>query len=414
MTPTAPHAFADLTHFAALDWAWEHHDVVVVDRVGAVVEKFRFDESGEGWASFRERMRRLGGGIGVAVETRSGWVVEQLLASGVTVYPVNPRTAKEYRMRKAPSGVKNDELDAWSMADALRTDGHGWKPLSPEDPAIQELRLLCRDEIALIQKRTGLVTELTAALREYYHEALEAFEDLTVQASWAFIERFPTPQALAQAGKRRWEKFLGAHRLTHPETYKKRLEVFAKAGKLRVPEGVTRAKSFLAVSLAQQLRQLEQQLSAYRRRIEELFAAHEDAGIFSSLPGAGSKLAPRLLAEFGADRSRFGTPEAIQCHAGTAPVTMQSGKRSRVSIRRACCKQFRATVHQWADHSRELCGWAQAYYESKINKGKSHAAALRCLGQRWLDILWTMWQRRTTYNEALHLQHQRDFGPRPA
>jgi len=34
----------------------------------------------------------------------------------------------------------------------LRLDGHGWKVLVAEDPLIEELRLLCRDEIALIEQ----------------------------------------------------------------------------------------------------------------------------------------------------------------------------------------------------------------------------------------------------------------------
>ena len=43
------------------------------------------------------------------------------------------------------------------------------------------------------------------------------------------MEAFATPQALARAGKRRWEKFLHTHKLAQPETYQNRLELFAKA-----------------------------------------------------------------------------------------------------------------------------------------------------------------------------------------
>jgi hypothetical protein len=38
------------------------------------------------------------------------------------------------------------------------------------------------------------------------------------------------------------------------------------------------------------------------------------------------------------------------------------------------------------------------------------ARALRCLGQRWLKILWKMWQTRATYNEALHTLNQTQHG----
>jgi hypothetical protein len=103
-----------------------------------------------------------------------------------------------------PCGNKTDHVGAWSLADALRVDGHGWKALAKEDPLVAELRLLCRDEVALIEERTALINQLqSAALREYYPAALEAFEDWTLPSAWAFVEAFPTPQALVSAGKRK-------------------------------------------------------------------------------------------------------------------------------------------------------------------------------------------------------------------
>lgn len=173
---------------------------------------------------------------------------------------------------------------------------------------------------------------------------------------------------------------------------------------------VTRAKSFLAVALAMQLRVLRGQIDAYRERIAKLFDEHPDHDIFGSLPGAGEKLAPRLLAELGRNRAEFDSPEALECYAGTAPVSFQSGKMHKVHLRRACNRWLRATVHLWADESRQLCAWAQAYYQQKKKHGMSHAAALRCLGQRWLKILWRMWQDGTPYNEGLHMRNQVGHG----
>ena len=137
--------------------------------------------------------------LAAAIETTCGPAVEQLLELGCTVYPLNPKSAQRYRDRKAPSGVKTDRLDALSFADALRTDGHAWRQLKPQDPRIQELRLLCRDEIELIGQRTAFVNQLREALREYYPAALEAFDDWTLLSPWEFIQQFPTPQALEKA-----------------------------------------------------------------------------------------------------------------------------------------------------------------------------------------------------------------------
>jgi transposase len=396
--------------FAGLDWASDHHDVVVVDRQGKVCEELRIEDNAEGWARLRERLSRYPG-LAIAVETSYGTAVERLVEAGYAVYPVNPKAAKRYRERKAPSGTKTDFLDAWSLADALRVDGHGWRVLRPDDALTVELRLLCRDEISLIEQRTALVCQLRAALREYYPTALEAFEDWTARGAWVFVERFPTPQALVAAGRRRWEKFLHTQKLYHSrELYDKRLKLFADGMTFCGGQAITNAKSLLAKSLVVQLRVLEDQLDEYRRRIGERFAQHPDHDLFGSLPGAGAKLAPRLLAELGDDRGRFDSAEGLQCYAGTAPVSYQSGKIRQVRLRRACQKTLRATVHLWANLSRARCPWAEAYYRRKRDQGQSHACALRCLGQRWLKILWKMWQTRKGYDPELHQRNQVKHG----
>ena len=73
-------------------------------------------------------------------------------------------------------------------------------------------------------------------------------------------------------------------------------------------------------------------------------------------------------------------------------------------------KTLRATVHLWADLSRRTCVWAEAYYQQKRTRGMNHTAALRCLGQRWVKILWKMWQTGTPYDEALHTRNQTAHG----
>jgi len=396
-------------HFGALDWASDHHDLVVVDRTGELVESVTFAHSGPGWQELRARLKPYPG-LAVAVETNQGAAVQQLIEAGLAVYPVNPKSAQRYRERKAPSGVKDDQLDAWSLADALRLDGHGWRVLVPEDPLIEQLRLLCRDEIALIEQRTALVNQLLQALREYYPAALEAFDNWTKEYTWRFLESFPTPERLQSAGKRRWEKFLHTHKLWRPDTAPKRLEIFARGTAFSGSPAQIAAKSLLALSCARVLLTLERQLLTYRAAIEKLFAEHPDSSLFGSLPGAGPKLAPRLLAEMGDKRDRFRGPQSLQCHAGTAPITIQSGQIRRHRLRRACDLTLRSTVHQWADHSRKTCPWAQTYYRAHRAKGQSHACALRCLGQRWLKILWKMWQTRSPYNEALHTRNQTKHG----
>lgn len=403
-------AWNDITHYAGFDWAKDHHDVVIVNRAGIIVADFQIEHTAQGWKYLREQFAALGPNVAACVETSQGAVVEQLLDSGVTVYPVSPLAAKNYRGRKVPSGNKTDRVDAWSLGDALRVDGHGWKALGKEDPIIAELRLLCRDEVALIEERTALINQLQSALYEYYPAALEAFDDWTLPSAWEFVERFPTPQDLQKAGKRHWESFLHTHKLARPQTYEKRMKIFARAGEFTSGEALTRTKSRLALARVRMLRVLQIQIDAYRTEIEKVFAQHPDHDLFGSLPGSGPKIGPRLLSEIGSDRARFADPNGLQCMAGTAPVSYQSGQIHVVYLRWHCNKLLRHAVHLWANLSRQSCSWAAVYYDRLREKGKSHGCALRCLGQRWLKILWKMWQDGTTYDPEFHARNQLKHG----
>ena len=107
------------------------------------------------------------------------------------------------------------------------------------------------------------------------------------------------------------EKFLHVHKLARPQTYAKRLEIFARSSQLAAGEALTRSKSRLALARIRMLRVIQTQIEAYRAEIEKLFAKHPDHHLFGSLPGAGPKIAPRLLGEIGSDRARFDDPSAF-------------------------------------------------------------------------------------------------------
>ena len=80
--------------------------------------------------------------------------------------------------------------DRWCLACALRSEGNDWRAVETPDELTQKLRLLCRDQVALIEQRVAFINQLQAALREYYPASLEAFDDWTSAHAWAFIEMF--------------------------------------------------------------------------------------------------------------------------------------------------------------------------------------------------------------------------------
>jgi transposase len=188
LTPIRSRTCRALTHFVGIDWAKNKHEVVIVDQSGKIVAQSTVSHDAAGWQNWKQLIASYRGHLAVCVETSQGAVIERLLQSDCSVYPVHPPRAKHYRQRKISSGNKTDFLDAWALADALRMDGHTWRALGPTDPLINELRLLCRAEAAFIEQRTALVNQLQQALYEYYPSALEAFEEWTCRAlgrSWS-------------------------------------------------------------------------------------------------------------------------------------------------------------------------------------------------------------------------------------
>ena len=88
-------------------------------------------------------------------------------------------------------------------------------------------------------------------------------------------------------------------------------------------------------------------------------------------------------------------------------MTRRSGKRELLITRRLACNRHLAdAVHKWAFASLRRSAWAKDYYNSQRDRGKDHHAALRALGNRWLEILWHCLQRQVPYNEAVHLANR--------
>ncbi len=161
------------------------------------------------------------------------------------------------------------------------------------------------------------------------------------------------------------------------------------------------------LALVAQLLPLIGQIAAYDKEISTLFLTHADQEVFRSLPGAGKRLAPRLLAEWGDDRERYSDASSVQALAGTAPVAYESGNYSKPHKRYACIKPLRNALQQFAWQSTKQEAWALAYYQRKRNEGKSHSMALRALANVWVRILYAMWLNHTCYDGATFEAAQR-------
>ena len=170
-----------------------------------------------------------------------------------------------------------------------------------------------------------------------------------------------------------------------------------------VEDFIVRAKSRSLLTIVEQLQTLQKRLKAYEDEITALFERHPDAEIFKSLPGAGPGNGPRLLCEIGDNRDRYPDADGLQGEAGTCPVTRASGQSRVVTMRYACRRPFRETMHHFAFCSLRQSPWARAFYDRRRTAGDGNAAALRGLADKWLKIIHRLWKDHVPYDENIYL-----------
>lgn len=390
--------------FAGIDWADTAHEVVATDDKGKELSKFKAKHSRQGLDHMRHELLKLAGKdltkVACIVETNQGLLIQYLLENGFAIYPVNPKTVDR---RRKPSGAKSDPLDARLLADIGRAEFPYLRQLKPDNEVIQELKMLTRDQEGLIQERTSLTNKLIACLKAYYPVALDLFSNPNSPIFLTFLQTYPVLELARKASVPELGAFLKAHR--HPQPNKTAVAIWTKLNEpqLKANAPTIRAKVRLMLTLVTQLQNLQESIKAYDEAIQDLFKRHSDSKIFASIPGAGVKLAPRLLAEWGDDRSRYPSLPAVQALAGTTPVMFQSGKYSYTRPRKSCVKPFRNVMYQLAMQSIRWVPWAREYYDAKRTKGKAHATALRCLASVWMRIIYAMWLNGTPYDESRFL-----------
>lgn len=397
--------------YAGVDWADQHHDVVVIDEAGRQVGALRVAHTKAGLTELTRFLLSVAHApdqVACILETNQGLLIAALLEAGFPTYPVNPKTVDR---RRNAAGAKTDQIDAYLLAKTGRADLTDLRRLQPDSALVQELTLLTRDQDALIESQTRLVNQLTACLKAYYPVALVLFAKLQQRSTLLFLQQVPTPHMLRAASVEAISGVLTQAK--HPQAAKAAKAIWetARQPHLEADAVTTRAKSRLMLALVGQLLPLVEQIAAYDKEISRLFLTHPDSGLFGGLPGAGKRLAPRLLAEWGEDRSRYTASSSVQALAGTAPVAFASGNYAKAHKRYACLKPLRNALYQFAWQTTLREGWARLYYQRKRAEGKSHSMAVRALANSWVRIIYAVWAQHARYDtaifEAAQLAHHR-------
>jgi hypothetical protein len=406
--------------YCGIDWAEGHHDIALISDDGVLVAKRRIAESIDGFAELTAMLAAAGDSahepIPVAIETPRGLLVAALRATGRPIYAINPLAVARYRERTSMSGKKSDHVDAMALANILRTDRHVHRTLPDDSALARSITVLARGYQDAVWRRTKIVQELRARLREYYPGFLAAFAAssrgglsttrLASEDARAVLAIAPSPGEGAKIGRARAEAALRrGGRQRRVAAVAERIVAALRIAQLRqdpVVEQAMRTETLALLGVLDAVCDSVRQLAA---ALIEAFAKHPDYEIITSFPGLADISGAIVLAEIGDDRNRFTGDRALQAFAGSAPVTRASGKSRTVTRRRTKNNRLAAIGYSWAFSACARPSPNRDHYLSRRERGDGHAAALRHLFNRMLGQLHHCLQTGQTYDPAKAFPH---------
>lgn len=397
--------------FIGLDWAEDHHDVLIQDEAGDPLQGGRLPDSIEGVNRFHEWVSDLVDDpvdAIVATETDRGLFIGALVAAGYTVLAVNPMSTSRYRERHSTSGAKSDPGDAKVLADLARTDAHNHRQVAGDSDLGEAVKVLARSHQSLIWTRQRQANQLRSTLREFYPAALEAFDRLTSRDALAVLAIAPSPTAGRALSKSKIAATLrrGGRQRRVDEAAAK-IQQALRSEHLAAPDLVADAMAASVTALVAVIAEINTQIEQLEIKLADRFEQHPDAEIIRSLPGLGMKLGARVLAEFGDDPNRYADAKSRKNYSGMSPITRASGKHHVVLARFARNKRLADACYQWAFATLTASPDARQFYDQRRAAGDTHHRALRALGNRWVGILHGCLHHHTNYDADTAWAHRR-------
>jgi transposase len=302
------------------------------------------------------------------------------------------------------SGAKGDPSDADLLCEMGCKHGERLRELELQDEATRQLVLLNEHRRGIVDEQTALSNQLGAALKCFYPLTLELFgDDIVAPIALEFMKRWPNLAAAQKAKAGVLRAFFHKHNSRSEEKIEQRIKAIGEAKPLTEDPAILSPLQLLVQTLIARLKAVQSSIALYDERIKVVFAGHAKAQVFTSFPGAGPVLAPRLAAAFGTSLANFPDPYSILCLSGVAPVQQQSGKSKVVQWRWARPKFLHQTFVEYARTSVLFCPWAQEFFKSRTEKGWGKFRIYRALAYKWIRILWRCWKDNVQYNEATYL-----------
>jgi transposase len=407
--------------FVGIDWGSRTHTVCVVDAQGEKVLETEVAHRGDAVLAFVDELTKLAKGdlsrVVAAMESPHGVMVEVLLERRVVTYSINPKQLDRFRDRHSNGGAKDDDLDAFVLADSLRTDLKLYRVITLPEPQMMQLSAFCRSYESLTEQVLALANQIRELLVRYYPQMRELGDWHDEGWLWDLFEAAPTP-SLTAAPTRATPQGLSAqkvgailkkHNIRRHDP--KLVLASLRSTPLPVAPGVAEAASTQIASLLPVLRAAHQQrsqcsknmkllLSAFQKEADSPEKTHHDAALLLSLPGIGVHNGAVMLTE-AALALQQRDYQALRRLAGAAPVSKRTGGKTsrpgrqstakpnlpRVEQRQACNRRLREATYHWGRVAAQCDPRTRQHYADLRARGHSHGRAIRGVVDRLFKVL---------------------------
>ncbi|WP_405656769.1 IS110 family transposase [Streptomyces sp. NBC_01386] len=329
-------------------------------------------------------------------------------ARGLDCWLVNARDVKN-----VPGRPKTDKLDAVWLA-KLAERGMVRASFVPPK-AVRQLRDFTRTRTVFVQERTRHKHRVDKALQDAQVKLSDVVSDLFGMSGRAMLDALVTgernPRALADLAKGSLVR-------------KKAALIEALTGQFEDHHArLLRVLLGTVDHLTAQIQELDRLIA---HTLEEITTPHDGPAVepcaggasaralaekLDAVPGIGPTTAQIILAEIGADMSRFPTPEHLVSWAKLCPRTIQSGAKNTAGPAGQGNPWLKGGLGEAANAAARTDTFLGARYR-RIVKRRGHAKALVAVARSILVITWHLINDPdASYQELGADWHQRHLNP---
>lgn len=389
--------------YAGVDIAKVDHVIGAVDETGAEAArpmKFKNSEAGfERCIAWLESVAESEDDVFVGMEaTGHYWKAcfAYLMAAGYRVCVVNPMQVHAMRKLKSLSGVKNDRIDSWLIAETLRQGDYDETRLATDE--VQALKQLTRYHQGLKQELAAVKTQAICVLDAYFPEYAALFSDMFGAASLKVLAECPTPSEVARKRASSIAKLLSEGsrgRLGDAKAAEVKAAAKSSVG-IRLGE---EAASFQIRTMVSQVEFLNATIAKVEKEVASLLARVEPN--ITTIPGVSTTTGAQIVAEIG-DVKRFRNAASIVKYAGLNSGVDESGKYSAegVPITKHGSPYLRRSLWLAANRARQYDPRLKEYYDKLRRKGKPHRVAVTAVARKLCHVVYAVMRDRKPYDPA--------------